>query len=253
MVYFLVAFLACMLGALAGLGGGVIIKPVLQTVTDLSLSNISILSTFTVFAMATTSLIKRRVNNNLVLIENVLWLVIGSVLGGVIGSNLFNMATQNVADITVVENVQSMIIIVLLLVALNLKSLRGRLNLKLTKVSLFLIGGFLSILSAFLGIGGGPINVAILVIFLNLELKLAMATSIVIIFFAQGSNIITLFSNQALVDNNLYPLLLMIPAAIVGSTIGTKLVTTLSTKHVGRIYNVALIIIILLNVNIIIN
>ncbi|WP_062320313.1 hypothetical protein [Halolactibacillus sp. JCM 19043] len=57
-LYFLVALVATLLGSLAGLGGGVIIKPILDLLGDFDLATISILSSVTVLSMAVVSMFK---------------------------------------------------------------------------------------------------------------------------------------------------------------------------------------------------
>ena len=48
-IYFLVGIIATTIGAISGIGGGVIIKPVLDTLGNYDISTISILSSFTRF------------------------------------------------------------------------------------------------------------------------------------------------------------------------------------------------------------
>ena len=60
MVAFLVSFLASTAGAICGIGGGVIIKPVLDLFQMASVSTISFLSGCTVLSMSCTLLGERR-------------------------------------------------------------------------------------------------------------------------------------------------------------------------------------------------
>ncbi|MCH1969832.1 hypothetical protein [Romboutsia hominis] len=57
-IYFLVGIIATTIGAISGIGGGVIIKPVLDTLGNYDISTISILSSFTVFSMSIVALLK---------------------------------------------------------------------------------------------------------------------------------------------------------------------------------------------------
>ena len=59
LLYLFIALGATTLGSMAGLGGGVIIKPILDFLGDYNLSTISVLSSFTVFSMAIVSIIKQ--------------------------------------------------------------------------------------------------------------------------------------------------------------------------------------------------
>lgn len=59
-IVFLVCFLASVAGAICGIGGGVIIKPVLDALGIMSVSAISFLSGVTVLSMTTYSVIKSK-------------------------------------------------------------------------------------------------------------------------------------------------------------------------------------------------
>ena len=54
------AFIATILGSISGIGGGVIIKPVMDAILDLSASTISFLSGTTVLTMTIVSLLRSR-------------------------------------------------------------------------------------------------------------------------------------------------------------------------------------------------
>ena len=55
-IYFLICLGASILGAISGIGGGVIIKPVLDSLGTLNVSTISFLSGCTVLSMTTMTL-----------------------------------------------------------------------------------------------------------------------------------------------------------------------------------------------------
>lgn len=59
-IVFLVCFLASVAGAICGISGGVIIKPVLDALGIMSVSAISFLSGVTVLSMTTYSVIKSK-------------------------------------------------------------------------------------------------------------------------------------------------------------------------------------------------
>lgn len=58
--YFLICITATTSGAISGIGGGVIIKPVMDAVSGLSISAISFLSGCTVLAMSVVSVLRGR-------------------------------------------------------------------------------------------------------------------------------------------------------------------------------------------------
>ena len=58
--YFLICVTATTLGAISGIGGGVIIKPVMDALGGMSVSTISFLSGCTVLAMSVVSVLRSR-------------------------------------------------------------------------------------------------------------------------------------------------------------------------------------------------
>ena len=58
-IYFLIIIIASGLGSISGMGGGIIIKPLMDSFGYHSVSNIAFYSSFSVFIMAIISTIKR--------------------------------------------------------------------------------------------------------------------------------------------------------------------------------------------------
>ena len=58
LVFFVVSILSCTVGSICGIGGGVIIKPVLDATGIMGVSSISFLSGCTVLAMSVVSVYK---------------------------------------------------------------------------------------------------------------------------------------------------------------------------------------------------
>lgn len=91
----------------------------------------------------------------------------GSLVGGMLGDLLLNQAIALAPNEEKVQLIQY-IIMLLTLVLVLLYNQFSNWHLHLNGLSIFLIVGLgLGILSTFLGIGGGPINVACLILFLE--------------------------------------------------------------------------------------
>lgn len=251
-IYFLIAFCASTLGAIIGIGGGLIIKPTLGAITSLTLGNINLLSSLTIFSMAITSLIKRKLNKSIIFIKNVQWLILGSITGGFIGNQLFNYFLQTFNNIDNLDQIQSTIIIILLIIAFSSKYLNqligDKINLKLSKTNLFLIGIWLATISSFLAVGGGPANVAMLVILFKVDIKSATFTSILLILFSQGTNLVTTLITQQYLSYHLAPALIMIPGGIIGGIVGTKINNLCTAKAIEIIFSISMICLIILNI-----
>lgn len=92
LICFLVSFLSSAVGAICGIGGGVVIKPVLDFVQMGSASMINFLSGCTVLSMSLYSVGKAMLNRDgKVDLAIGTPLALGATLGGVAGKKLFAM------------------------------------------------------------------------------------------------------------------------------------------------------------------
>ena len=118
LIYFLIIIFANTIGAISGMGGGVIIKPLLDAIGAHSLSAISFYSSIAVFTMAIVSTIKQLNNGIKVQLIPVLTLSIGSVIGGFLGNELFEGALRLFGGEVRVQWLQILVTIASLLFAL---------------------------------------------------------------------------------------------------------------------------------------
>lgn len=242
-IYFAIAIIATTIGALAGLGGGVIIKPVLDSLGQYNMSTISLLSSFTVFSMALVSTIKQ-FKSGFEFKMSTLIISIGAISGGILGEFLFSQFKNMLCEMTA-KGIQS-IMLGLLLMFLIFSSRFPKFH--VTNIILtFLIGLLLGTISSFLGIGGGPLNVALMTIFLGMAIKEAAVNSIFTILLAQASQLISILITKGFSSYNLTMLWFMIPASVLGGIIGLKLNKKLSGKTISRVFNTVLILLGILN------
>ena len=242
-IYFFVALAATLAGAAAGLGGGVIIKPVLDLLGDYNIVTISVLSSFTVLSMAIVAT-GRQIKSGFKVTKPMIVVSIGAIAGGGLGSVIFSAIKQSVNQ-DMVTIVQSAIIILLLVMCMvysrlprcHIKSIFGQV----------LIGLFLGVLSSFLGIGGGPINVAILFALMAMDIRDAAKVSVLIILFAQTSGLLMKAASGMFAHvEDFSMLLVMIPAAIAGGLIGSQLNIKLAEKHINLVYKSAVVLVIII-------
>lgn len=246
-VYMIVILIATLLGACAGLGGGVIIKPMLDFIGAHDLNTISFLSTSAVFTMslyATGKQIRNKVKFDVMMIMLV---AIGAMLGGNIGSSIFSYFLQ-VIDTGLLKGTQAIMLALLLVgVLINMNGNFKTYHIK-NKVVMLIIGFSLGIISSFLGIGGGPINVAVFVFFFSVDLKLATVYSIATILFSQGSKLITIAGTSGFAAFDLSILWFTLPAAILGGILGTYINKKVDASIINKIFTYSVIFIILLNI-----
>ena len=91
-------------------------------------------------------------------------------------------------------------------------------------------GLVLGFLASLLGIGGGPINVSLLMLMFALPIKEATVYSICTIFSSQLAKIVTIAGTTGFGLYDLKILWFVIPAAIVGGLLGAKVSTVLSPQ-----------------------
>lgn len=244
--YSLICLLATTLGAISGIGGGVIIKPVLDATANLSVSQISFLSGCSVLAMSIVSLLSSRGGEAKIDKERTTPLAIGSAVGGVLGKMIFDIIKNTANNDGVVGTAQSVIMILLtggvLLYVLNKKRIKTN---DIKSIVLCLgIGLFLGILSSFLGIGGGPINLAVLYFFFSMSTKTAALNSLYMIFFAQTASLIFSFASSSVPDTDYLTLAVMIVSGVIGGFVGRRINKKISTKAVDILFCCMLVTII---------
>src|SRR5699024_9365796 len=183
---------ATMFGAMAGLGGGVIIKPVLDFLGDYDVESIAVLSASTVFAMACVSLITSAKSDEKINVMSSLTIAIGSILGGLVGKLSFGYIVgmfDNAGKVTVIQSLMIAVLMLFIYVFVRYKhkiKTYNMNNILMIVVIVFVLG----VLAAFLGIGGGPFNVAILALCFSMNAKESALNSIFIIFFSQLSALV---------------------------------------------------------------
>lgn len=242
--YAFVVLISTILGSLAGLGGGVIIKPFLDVLGFHDILTISFYSSCAVFTMALFSTLK---NNKSKSVDKYFTycMCCGSVAGGYFGNQLFNLYNSVFINVKVI---QSIISIMLLISILILTYINIYFNMKINKLSGFVCGMILGTLSSFLGVGGGPYNVALLINFFGFDIKKAAQYSIVIILFTQVSNLFTTLYNYKINIFDLSFLWVIIPSAIVGGKIGLKIREVIKERYVKIIYIITVLFVIALNI-----
>ncbi|MEI6856395.1 sulfite exporter TauE/SafE family protein [Psychrilyobacter sp.] len=243
-LYFGIGLLATIFGSLVGLGGGVVIKPILDAIGTYDLTTIGILSSFTVFSMAVVSTGKQ-MKKGFKVEKKMLVITAGSILGGVIGNLLFGIFLKSLNNEGFATAIQGFILAELLILVL-FKEKFPKYHLK-NYLLLFLIGMMLGTIASFLGIGGGPINVMVLVLLMNMDIKKAAVTSILIILLSQFAKLILIFLGVGFDRYDLSMLYVMIPGGILGGFIGAHFNHKLRHETIHKIFNTTIIALVVLN------
>ncbi|SEA80982.1 hypothetical protein SAMN05421743_108171 [Thalassobacillus cyri] len=231
------------------MGGGVIIKPVLDFAGHYDLATIGVLSASTVFAMSSVSLVKARTMEVNIDIKVSSLIAVGSIIGGFFGKGVFNFFVVNLQLNNIIGVIQSSMLALVLLAILIYFRWSGLFkNYIIKKSAVILTAGLvLGFLSAFLGIGGGPLNVAVLALLFSMSGRESVINSTFIIFFSQLAALLLVTFTTGFDGMDLSMLWYMIIGGIVGGFIGSNLLFRVSDKVIAIIFNVTVLIVLLIN------
>ncbi len=193
LAFILISFFASVSGCICGIGGGVIIKPVLDASGLYSVSAISFMSGCIVLSMTAYSVLKAQLAHESVIEKGVsTYLGIGAATGGLLGKQLFDVIKSSFAQADTVGAVQAAALFAVTLGTAVYTVCKSRIHTRqVTAPALCAaIGLILGMLSAFLGIGGGPVNLVVLYFFFSMESKTAAQNSLYIILFSQAASLL---------------------------------------------------------------
>lgn len=258
-IFFAVSIAASVVGAICGVGGGVFMKPALDAVGVLSVNTITFLSTCTVISMTTynvsTAAINTRKggNENLIDWKLTTWLAVGSAIGGVVGKTIYTTIKNLFENQNTVGGYQAIALFIAVFLTLlytlkkeNIHTLHIRNPLGLT-----FLGFALGTLSSFLGIGGGPMNLAVLYYFLSMKTKTAAQNSLYMILISQIASLIMTFVQGGVPaeliqgDIGLWIMLIgMMICGVCGGILGKKINKKIPSSTVDKLF-IGLIVVIM--------
>lgn len=250
-LYLIVSFLASVAGAICGIGGGVIIKPVLDMAGLASVSTISFLSGCTVLSMSCYSVGKSMLaHDSRVNLKTGTPLAIGAAVGGVAGNQIFKLVKGLFENQNMVGAVQAacLAFITLLTILYTLLSGRIRTHRVENAAACIGIGLVLGIMSSFLGIGGGPINLMVLSFFFGMDTKTAAQNSLYIILFSQVASLLTTLVTRSVPEFQLLALVLMVAGGITGGMVGRCFYRRMNNKAVNILYMILMGIIVCISI-----
>ncbi len=247
-ILFVVCILASSVGAVVGAGGGVIIKPVLDMIGILPVSTVSFCSGCTVLGMSISSLIRNRNNGVKLKIKTSTALALGAVCGGFVGQWLFDFVRNGFSNEHILGGIQAMVLTAINFFVFIYVCKKNQLPSKqidsiLVSVG---IGIFLGMISAFLGIGGGPLNVAVLFFFFSMDAKEAAKNSLYIIIFSQISSIGTALATGSVPEFSWLNLCSMVIGGVGGALIGAAISKRIDNTGVEKILKILLLVLIVI-------
>lgn len=247
MLYFLIAILASIIGSISGIGGGIIIKPVMDCFTDLTPSAISFMSGCTVLTMACSTYIRGLKSPVKLNYATTIWLALGACAGGWLGKVVFSVIAGNAtANVKLIQSVLLLIINLLVFLYLVKKSGIKTKHIK-NKLVCVIIGFILGVSSSFLGIGGGPINIVVLSYFFSTQAKETAKNSLFIILFSQLTSLITTLATHSVPSVNWFYLAIMCLGGVSGAIIGSAIAKKMDNATTEKFFRNLLIALIVLN------
>lgn len=237
-IYSIVVLCATTIGAIAGLGGGVIIKPCFDMLGYHDAATIGVYSSIAVFTMCIVSIIKQLRHGSRFDVLTVVMISLGSILGGFAGESVFNLVNQQFSSQGTVKGIQAILLAVTLVCILIYTLNKSKIKTYRVKniAVITLLGFVLGVISVFLGIGGGPMNIALLTIFFSFDMKECVVYSIATIFFSQISKLSQVYIANQFTAYDMSPILFICVASVIGGYLGTWLNNRLDNRQVEKVY-----------------
>lgn len=238
---------ASVIGGICGIGGGIIIKPVLDLAGAASAATISFLSSCTVLSMSMYSVSLSFLTRSSVIETSAgTPLALGAAAGGLCGNMLFHFVCTAVGSDRAAGAAQALCLLVLTLGTLvyTLKKNVIKPRQVENRLASTGIGLSLGLLSSFLGIGGGPFNLVVLHYFYGMDTKRAAANSLYIILFSQIINLLVSLVSGSVPEFSGTALALMIAGGISGGVLGRCINKHIDSKTVDKLFVCLLVVII---------
>lgn len=237
-IYGAVIIFATFFGAFAGLGGGVIIKPVLDLIGYDTIDAVNFISACAVFSMSISSTIRHIKAKTKIDFKFLIILSAGAVTGGFCGSFLFDFLLTIYSN-TALKSIQGLILCLLLVLAVIYVNLKNKKSFDIKNpFGIILIGLTLGFTASFLGVGGGPINVAFLVLFFSMTMKEAAVYSVGTIFFSQLSKLIATGINHTVPAIEPITIIVAVICAVLGGIFGAKANKAADEKAVKTVFTI---------------
>lgn len=247
-LYVVIIIFANTLGAISGMGGGVIIKPLFELIQVHDIASISFYSSVAVLTMSCVSTTKQIKNGVSLNGRMAFQLSIGSIAGGLLGNALFVYLLNILPRDGYVQMIQIILTIVTLLFSYWYSSHSDWYYQYQNKWARIFTGVALGGIASLLGIGGGPINVAFLMLLFHVPIKKATVYSIVIILFSQLSKVGSILLQGQWHAFDMRILWAIIPSAVIGGLLGAQVSKKVSSQVVDKVYKGVIIFVLAVNV-----
>lgn len=238
LIYGIIILFATFTGAFVGLGGGVIIKPLLDLIGHDGIAVVNFISACAVFSMSISSTVRHIKAKTKIDFKFIVILSAGAVAGGICGSTLFDYLLT-VFDNDSLKRLQGLILGILLVASVIYVNVKNAKSFKVKNpAGIVIVGLALGFIASFLGVGGGPINVAFLVLFFSMSMKEAAVYSVGTIFFSQLSKIVSMAVSSSIPAVSPTVLITAVVCAVVGGILGARMNKKGNEKVIKTVFTV---------------
>lgn len=247
----LITLFACVLGTICGMGGGIIIKPALDATGVMSVASVTFLSGCTVIAMCCwnigRSFLKKE---HRVELRTTGILTLAAAIGGLLGKQLYAIAAGLFADPDTAGGLQAALLLCATGATLAYTVCKDSIPTRQISSPMvsFAAGLLLGMLGAFLGIGGGPFNIAVLSLLFSMPTKEAARNSLYIVLFSQLAGTLKTAVYDGIPEVDGFFLAGMILLAILGSEIGRRINKKISDRQATYCLEGAMVIIMAISI-----
>ena len=248
-LYFFIIVIVISTSAIAGISGGVVLRPVFDFIGYHNPIEIGFYMGVAVLTMTISSTLKQIKMGTQIKPDKTLTLALGAIVGGWLGQGALQWMSTYLDNnaLQMLQNIMSLLALIFVLIATK-PSVK---KYELKGILWYILAGFgLGTFASVLAIGGGPINVATFMIIFGITLKEATVYSITTILFTQFSRLV----RMGLIDDGGFGrfemslLWFIIPAAIIGGYIGGKLNVKFSNEQVMKVFKFVVTATILINI-----
>lgn len=236
-IIIVISFMASVIGAVCGIGGGIIIKPALDALSPLGVETVSFLSGLTVLCMAAYSVVQTiRSKESRIKLNTALPVSIGAAAGGITGNQLFRLLRSSYADTAGSVQAACLFLLTFLTLVYTVYKHKIRTRSFSNSFGCAFAGLFLGIFSSLLGIGGGPFNLVLLSFLFSMKAKEAAQNSLFIILCSQFSNLLVTIITATVPAFNPVLLVGMVVAGVTGAEAGRRLNRKLDDRAVDTLF-----------------
>ena len=212
---FLIGLIGGLLSGILGIGGGIVFVPLLTYFTKEDFKINTGISSLAIVFVASASAVSYLVNG-IEISSYVLYLIIGAVIGGYLGSRISKFITS--------KNLQRMFSVLLLFAAYRMFFVTNFSSRFEENILLYILIGILSGLgSGLLGIGGGIIRIPLLIFFGGIGNLAAQGVSLITAIPSSVAAIIPKLRDRELIKRGIIIGIFGIVGSIIGSNIAFAL------------------------------